>query len=215
MEGEPAFSYIFLHPVVKNSRLITIGRMELLLQDIKRCEVCAPELPHPPRPVMSAAPDSKILIIGQAPGRKVHESGVPWDDPSGNLLRKWMGIDKPTFYDAHQIGIVPMGFCYPGKGKSGDLPPRPECAPLWHPQLFDQFNNVQLILLIGQYAQRYYLQDEARRNLTETVRDFEHYLPTYLPLPHPSPRNRFWLAKNRWFEEDVLPVLANRVAEIL
>jgi len=164
---------------------------------------------------MSAAIDSRILIIGQAPGRKVHESGVPWDDPSGDLLRRWMGIDKPTFYDAHKIGIVPMGFCYPGKGNSGDLPPRPECAPLWHPQLFEQFNNVRLTLLIGQYAQRYYLKDAARRNLTETVRDFEHYLPRYFPLPHPSPRNRFWLAKNEWFAADVLPELAKQVSKIL
>ncbi|MFK7802209.1 MAG: uracil-DNA glycosylase family protein [Anaerolineae bacterium] len=189
--------------------------MDQLLADIRKCEVCVPGLPHLPRPVMSAAVDSLILIIGQAPGRKVHESGVPWDDPSGVSLRKWMGIDETVFYDAHQIGIVPMGFCYPGKGKSGDLPPRPECAPLWHPQLFEQFNNVKLILLIGQYAQRYYLKDQARKNLTETVRDFEHYLPQYFPLPHPSPRNRFWMAKNEWFSADVLPVLEKTVQVIL
>ena len=189
--------------------------MQNLLDEIKRCDVCAHDLPHLPRPVMSAAPDSKILIIGQAPGRKVHESGVPWDDPSGNLLRTWLGIDKPTFYDPHQIGIVPMGFCYPGKGKSGDLPPRSECAPLWHPQLFEHFNSVQLILLIGQYAQRYYLKDSAERNLTETVKNYQQYLPNYLPLPHPSPRNRFWMAKNPWFQTEILPVLSRRVDEIL
>ena len=163
---------------------------------------------------MSAAPDSKILIIGQAPGRKVHESGVPWDDPSGDLLRKWLGIDKAAFYDPHKIGIVPMGFCYPGKGKSGDLPPRPECAPLWHPQLFAHFNNVQLTLLIGQYAQRYYLQDKAKKNLTETVRHFEQYLPRYLPLPHPSPRNTLWLKRHPWFEEEVVPALRSRVSRL-
>ena len=192
-----------------------MSEMDQLLADIRKCEVCVPGLPHLPRPVMSAAVDSQILIIGQAPGRKVHESGVPWDDPSGVSLRKWMGIDETVFYDAHKIGIVPMGFCYPGKGKSGDLPPRPECAPLWHPQLFEQFNNVKLILLIGQYAQRYYLKDQARKNLTETVRDFEHYLPQYFPLPHPSPRNRFWMAKNEWFAADVLPVLEKTVRAIL
>lgn len=156
---------------------------------------------------MAASSQSRIVIIGQAPGSKVQQSGVPWADQSGKLLRAWLGIDEALFYDATKIGIVPMGFCYPGKGESGDLPPRPECAPLWHPQLFEKMTQIRLILLIGQYAQRYYLQDQVRRNLTETVRNFESYLPAYFPLPHPSPRNRFWLAKNPWFEADVLPQL--------
>lgn len=189
--------------------------MKQLLKEISWCEVCAHDLPHRPRPVVSLAPKSKILIIGQAPGRKVHESGVPWDDHSGDALRAWMGIDKPTFYDPEKIGIMPMGFCYPGKGRSGDLPPRPECAPLWHPQLFERFENVKLTLLIGQYAQRYYLKELAHKNLTETVRDFEQYLPKYFPLPHPSPRNRFWMAKNPWFAAGVLPILAQLVGKTL
>ena len=189
--------------------------MNLLLEEISRCEVCAHDLPHSPRPVVSLAPESRILIIGQAPGRKVHESGIPWDDPSGDTLRAWMGIDKSVFYDPTKIGIMPMGFCYPGKGKSGDLPPRPECAPLWHSQLFGKLANVKLTLLIGQYAQRYYLKDKTKKNLTETVKHFEQYLPKYFPLPHSSPRNRFWMAKNPWFAADVLPIIANKIKDIL
>ncbi len=189
--------------------------MQDLLHQIADCEVCKGLLPHEPRPVMNATVQSKVVIIGQAPGSKVHQTGIPWDDPSGNLLRKWMGIDNETFYDPNLIGIVPMGFCYPGKGKSGDLPPRPECAPLWHPQLFERMNDIQLILLIGQYAQRYYLETAVKRNLTETVRCFDDYLPRYLPLPHPSPRNRFWMGKNPWFAEEVLPVLKMRVKNAL
>ena len=170
--------------------------MDQLLSDIKSCVVCQPFLPHGPRPVMAASPTSRIIIIGQAPGSKVHQSGVPWKDPSGNLLRNWLDIDDQTFYDPAQIAIVPMGFCYPGKGKSGDLPPRPECAPLWHPTLLNHMPDVKLTLLIGQYAQKQYLGSRAHKNLTETVRNYRDYLPHYLPLPHPSPRNRFWLQKN-------------------
>lgn len=189
--------------------------MNEMLEQIKACQVCLPSLAHGVRPVMAASQASRIVIIGQAPGSKVHASGVPWDDASGRLLRDWLGIDAETFYDPTQVAIVPMGFCYPGKGKSGDLPPRPECAPLWHPQLLQQMNNVRLTLLIGQYAQRYYLGKTAERNLTETVRNFGAYQPRYFPLPHPSPRNRFWLAKNPWFQSDALPVLKRVVQEIL
>ena len=189
-----------------------MSAMHTLLTQIAACEVCKTELPHhEPRPVMAASPNSRIMIIGQAPGSKVHASGVPWQDQSGKLLRAWMGIDEPTFYDADQVAIIPMGFCYPGKGKSGDLPPRPECAPLWHPQLFAQMHHVRLTLLIGMYAQRYYLGDGAKKNLTETVRSFEEFRPKFFPLPHPSPRNRFWLRKNPWFETTVLPQLKQAV----
>ncbi len=155
---------------------------------------------------MAASGSSRIVIIGQAPGSKVHNSGIPWNDPSGNLLREWMGVDKDTFYDAEQIALMPMGFCYPGKGKSGDLPPRPECAPHWHKLLLEQMQQVELAILIGQYSQKYYLGDAAKANLTTTVRHFEDYLPRFFPLPHPSPRNRLWLKKNPWFAEQVLPV---------
>lgn len=189
--------------------------MESLLSDIKSCQVCEAHLPLGPRPVVTAHPEATIAIIGQAPGTKVHQSGIPWDDASGKQLRKWLAISDELFYDETKIAIVPMGFCYPGKGKSGDLPPRKECAPLWHQPLFDQMPNLQFIILIGQYAQKYYLQDTMKSNLTETVRNFSEYLPRYLPLPHPSPRNRFWLTKNPWFEKDVIPVLRQLTAPLL
>ncbi|MCL4119661.1 UNVERIFIED_CONTAM: hypothetical protein GTU68_042144 [Idotea baltica] len=189
--------------------------MKELLKEIRKCEVCSSQLSLGPRPVLAASKESKIIIIGQAPGTKVHKTGVPWDDPSGKQLRKWLGITDETFYDETKIAIVPMGFCYPGKGKSGDLPPRPECAPLWHQQLLEKMPNVELIILIGMYAQKYYLQKEAKKNLTETVKNYQKYLPNYFVLPHPSPRNRFWLTKNPWFEVDVLPLLKERVKEVV
>ncbi|MBQ4819891.1 uracil-DNA glycosylase family protein [Aquimarina sp. MMG016] len=187
--------------------------MKTLLSDIRDCEVCKAHLPLGPRPVVSAHPDAKIVIIGQAPGTKVHQSGIPWDDASGKQLRKWLAISDELFYDETKIAIVPMGFCYPGKGKSGDLPPRTECAPLWHQPLFDQMPKLELVILIGQYAQKYYLKKEAKSNLTETVKVFQEYLPKYFPLPHPSPRNRFWLTKNPWFDKDVIPVLQQLIKE--
>tara|TARA_R110002073_G_scaffold279026_1_gene442898 strand:- start:140752 stop:141324 length:573 start_codon:yes stop_codon:yes gene_type:complete len=189
--------------------------MEDLLTEIKKCTICAKHLPLGPRPVLRAHRDSKIIIIGQAPGTKVHASGVPWDDPSGKQLRKWLGVSDEDFYDVTKFAIVPMGFCYPGKGKSGDLPPRPECAPQWHQQLFDAMPNLELILLIGMYAQNYYLQNEAKKTLTDTVANYAHYLPTYFVLPHPSPRNRFWLTKNPWFETEVVPKLKTQVRQII
>ncbi|QCX40779.1 uracil-DNA glycosylase family protein [Aureibaculum algae] len=189
--------------------------MQELLKNIRKCEVCISHLPLGPRPVLAASCESKIVIIGQAPGTKVHKTGIPWDDSSGKQLRKWLDITDETFYNEKKIAIVPMGFCYPGKGKSGDLPPRPECAPLWHQQLLDKIPNVELIILIGMYAQKYYLKKEAKKTLTETVKNYQDYLPNYFVLPHPSPRNRFWLTKNPWFEKDVLPVLKKRVKDIL
>ncbi len=177
--------------------------------------MCAEYLPLGPRPVVSAHPESRVLLIGQAPGTRVHNSGIPWNDPSGDTLREWLEMDKADFYDAQKIAIVPMGFCYPGKGKSGDLPPRPECAPLWHPRLVEAMPNIRLTLLIGQYAQRYYLKEHFGKNLTETVRNHRHYLPDFLPLPHPSPRNRLWLRRNPWFQEEVLPVLRQQMRRAL
>ncbi|WP_052598005.1 uracil-DNA glycosylase family protein [Aureispira sp. CCB-QB1] len=185
--------------------------MEKILKEIKECAVCKEYLDLGPNPVVVANPKSKILIVGQAPGKRVHESGIPWDDPSGVQLRKWMGVDESVFYDATRIAIVPMGFCYPGKGKTGDLPPRPECAPLWHQALLEQMPSVELTLLIGQYAQKYYLGNAKKKNLTETVKNYKAYLPTQIPLPHPSPRNRFWLSKNPWFQESVVPELQKRI----
>lgn len=164
---------------------------------------------------MSASPDSKVIIIGQAPGAKVHASGIPWDDKSGDNLREWMDVTKEQFYNADNFAILPMGFCYPGKGKSGDLPPRPECAPLWHQKVLEMIVSPRLILLIGKYAQDYYLQSHAEKNLTETVRNYKQYLPQYLPLPHPSPRNNIWKKKNPWFEKKLLPFLKNKISENL
>jgi uracil-DNA glycosylase len=189
--------------------------MENLLNEIKVCTLCKDHLDLGPNPVVAANITSKILIIGQAPGTKVHRSGIPWDDPSGVQLRKWMGIDSEVFYDERIVAIVPMGFCYPGKGKTGDLPPRPECAPMWHQALLGKMPEVQLTLLIGQYAQKYYLGNRKKKNLTETVRNYEAYLPTQIPMPHPSPRNRFWLSKNPWFESLIVPQLQQKISTLL
>lgn len=185
--------------------------MKNLLNEIQRCEVCKDHLPLGPRPVVQLGAFSKIIIIGQAPGRRVHETGIPWNDASGRTLRAWMDIDEEVFYDSAYFSIFSMGFCYPGKGLSGDLPPRPECAPLWHPQVFRYFKNTPLILLIGQYAQRYYLKKEFRGSLTETVKNYQEFLPTYFPLPHPSPRNQNWVKVNSWFAEEAIPELQKRI----
>ncbi|MDT0606392.1 uracil-DNA glycosylase family protein [Croceitalea rosinachiae] len=187
--------------------------MKNLLTEIRNCSVCAENLPLGPRPIVSAHPEAKIIIIGQAPGTKVHETGVPWDDPSGRQLRKWLGVSDEVFYDETKIALVPMGFCYPGKARGGDLPPRPECAPLWHQKLWNSMPNLELIIVIGTYAQKYYLKEGMEKNLTETVRAYKNYLPRYFPLPHPSPRNRFWLSKNPWFDDEVVPKLGSSVKE--
>ena len=185
--------------------------MEDLLKEIERCTICAPFLEHEPRPVLQAAVDSKLVIIGQAPGQVVHKSGIPWQDKSGDTLRSWLDISTEVFYNPGQIALIPMGFCYPGKGKSGDLPPRPECAPLWHERLLQQMPHLKMTLLIGSYAQKYYLEKSRERTLTETVRNFKKYLPDFFVLPHPSPRNNIWMAKNPWFREEVIPVLQSLV----
>lgn len=185
-------------------------KLTLLLREARACTLCAPYLPNPPRPVLRAAASARVLIVGQAPGRKVHDTGIPWNDPSGDLLREWLEIDRATFYDEKTIAIIPAGLCYPGKGTSGDLPPRPECAPLWHPRLRALLPQIRLTLLIGQYAQAFYLGEQRSKTLADTVRAFKKYAPAYFPLPHPSPRNRNWLRINRWYERDVLPELRKR-----
>ncbi len=191
-----------------------------LVEDIRGCTLCKPHLPHGVRPIVQLTQSAKVLIIGQAPGRRVHESGIPWDDPSGDRLREWMQVTKELFYDSTKIAIMPMGFCYPGTGKTGDLAPRKECATTWHDVILKQLPNIQLTLLIGQYAQKYYLKPlEPKTNknlsLTERVRAWENYLPNYLPMPHPSPRNQIWLKKNNWFERDVVPYLRQKIKSAL
>ena len=189
--------------------------MKNLLSEIKQCTICKEHLPLGPRPVVSAHKNSKIVIIGQAPGTKVHASGIPWDDASGKQLRKWLNVTPEQFYNPKYFAIIPMGFCYPGKGKTGDLPPRPECAPQWHEILFNEMPNVELVLLIGMYAQKYYLKEQTEKTLTDTVKNYQAYLAHYFPLPHPSPRNRFWLTKNPWFEAKVIPALKVKVKELI
>ena len=176
--------------------------------------MCSSFFLHDPKPVVSASHSAKLLIIGQAPGRKVHESGIPWDDASGKNLRSWLGLSEEVFYNPDKVALVPMGFCYPGSGKSGDLPPRPECAPLWHEKLLSKCDSLKLTLLIGQYAQRYYLGQKMEKNLTKTVESYQKYLPKYFPLPHPSPRNRIWMKKNQWFENQLLHELKASIEKL-
>lgn len=189
--------------------------MDKLLTEIKGCSVCKDFLPYAPRPIIQASNTSKIVIIGQAPGQKVQDTGIPWDDASGKNLRAWLDVSEEVFYDEASFALIPMGFCFPGTGKSGDLPPRPECAPLWHQQLLEAMPEVKLTLLLGQYAQKYYLKNLKKRTLTETVKNYHTYLPEYLPLPHPSPRNNIWQKKNRWFKDDVIQILQGIVRETL
>lgn len=188
--------------------------MSELLSEIQKCQFCK-GLPLWPRPVLSFSPTSKILIIGQAPGTKVHESWIPWDDASGHRLREWLGIDTKTFYDSSRVAIMPMGFCYPGRWKSGDLPPRAECAPKWHESVLEQMPKLELIILIWQYAQKYYLWNKLEKTLTLSVKNYQNYLPKYFVLPHPSPRNNIWMTKNDWFEIDVLPELKKEILKRL
>ncbi|MGF6442136.1 uracil-DNA glycosylase family protein [Paraburkholderia youngii] len=189
--------------------------LDTLLHDIRACTLCAPMLPHAPRPVLAASASARILVIGQAPGARVHASGVPWSDASGARLRTWLGVDDTTFYDASRFAIVPMGFCFPGRGASGDLPPRPECASRWHGQLLARMRSVKLTLLIGQYAQRFGLGDAFGPTSTDTLVRWAEFGPHVMPLPHPSPRNVAWFKRNPWFESEVLPTLRAHVATVL
>jgi uracil-DNA glycosylase len=185
-----------------------------LLRDVRNCSLCAGHLPLGPRPVLQLHPDARILVAGQAPGRKVHESGVPFADASGDRLREWLGLTPEQFYDPRRVAILPMGFCYPGTGTSGDLPPRPECATAWRKALLGQLRRLELTLVIGQYAQAYHLPGAAT-SVTAVVQAWRDYWPDVVPLPHPSPRNNLWLRRNPWFEQELLPPLRRRVRALL
>jgi uracil-DNA glycosylase len=189
--------------------------LPILLDQIRQCRECEQHLPCGPRPILQVGEDAKILIIGQAPGRRVHESGIPWDDASGDRLRTWMGIERPTFYQANVVAIVPMGFCFPGTGDTGDLPPRKECAALWHESLLAHLKNIRLTLLVGNYALKHRLPNAKRTSLTAIVQNWRDYAPEIFPLPHPSPRNNRWLKKNPWFQEKLLPDLQRQTMSIL
>ena len=201
--------------VLQNPASSRQADLDKLLKQVRACRVCTAHLAHEPRPMLRAASNARLLIVGQAPSRKVHETGVPWDDASGDLLRDWLQLERETFYDESKVALIPTGLCYPGAKDGADLPPRPECAPLWHPRLRAALPHIRLTLLIGRYAQAYYLGDRQGKTLADTVRAYQDALPVFLPLPHPSPRNRRWLRINAWFEAEVIPVLRQRVASAL
>ncbi len=193
-----------------------MSKLDQLLTQVRACTLCAEHLPQGPRPVLQAHRQARILIAGQAPGNKVHQSGIPFDDASGDRLREWMGISKDVFYDPSRIALLPMGFCFPGTGKSGDLPPRKECATQWRKQLLAQLPQIELTLVIGQYAQGWHLPPEHQKNsVTQNVQEWQQHWPQLLPLPHPSPRNNIWLKKNDWFAAEILPALKLQVQRIL
>ena len=185
---------------------------ERLAEEIAGCRTCVAHLPHGVRPVASFSPTARLLIIGQAPGSKVHETGIPWDDRSGDRLREWTGLSKEQMYDPSRVALVPMGFCYPGKASGGDMPPRPECAPQWHERVLDVLPEDRLTLLVGTYAQAHYLPQARKLSMTERVRRFREFLPRFLPLPHPAWRSAIWMKQNPWFEAEVLPVLWEAVS---
>ncbi len=189
-------------------------KLPQLLREVRGCRECEGRLLEEPRPLLQGSVTSRVLIIGQAPGLAAHTSGVPWDDPSGKRLRDWLGVTNEVFYDPDRIALMPMGFCYPGKARSGDAPPRPECAPLWHPALIERFSAVRLTVIIGRYAIERYLPDRFG-SITEAARAHAELLPRRVVLPHPSPRNNIWLKKNPWYERDVLPALRRRVRCVL
>jgi len=189
--------------------------MKKLITQIQQCRICEDAFAHEPRPIVQLDKKATILIAGQAPGRIVHETGIPFNDLSGERLREWMGVSEKIFYDAKKIALLPMGFCYPGRGKTGDLPPRKECATAWREQVMEQMPNIRLTLVIGNYAIKWHMGESSQRNLTETVKAWKSYSSEIIPLPHPSPRNNIWLKKNAWFETELLPVLRSRVNDVL
>lgn len=187
--------------------------IEKLEMNVRSCSNCETQLPLGAKPILQISTRAKVLIAGQAPGKTTHDKGIPFDDPSGDRLRQWLNIDRETFYNRDKIAILPMGLCYPGTGTSGDLAPRKECIPLWRQQLLSAMPNIEITLLIGQYAQHWHLNN--KQGVTENVKAWRSFLPTYLPLPHPSPRNNIWLRKNPWFEEELLPYLKHDVKQII
>ncbi|MEX3955142.1 uracil-DNA glycosylase family protein [Trinickia sp. EG282A] len=191
------------------------SQLSSLLFEIRACRACEPHLPLGPRPVLQAGRSARVLVVGQAPGARVHETGIPWDDRSGERLREWMGIGPEIFYDEERIALLPMGYCYPGRGKSGDLPPRPECAQRWLQRVLAELPRIELTLLVGAYAQRHFLAGERRATLTETVSAWRDYGEKRMPMPHPSGRNQGWFKHHPWFERELLPVLRSRVATVL
>ncbi len=189
-------------------------RMAALLAEVRSCRHCEAILPLGPNPVLRASATSRLLIVGQAPGTRVHATGIPWNDPSGDRLRQWLQMAREQFYDESRIAIVPMAFCYPGRGKSGDLPPPPDCARLWHERLLAAMPRLELLLLVGSYAQNHYL-GPSRETMAHRVQRWAEFGPRFFPLPHPSPRNKLWLQRNPWFEQEVIPALRRRVGEVL
>lgn len=217
LAGAVARPHITGMPVAEKPSLLNevAEPLDALLSRIRACRHCANQLPHGPRPFVQAAAGARLLIIGQAPGSKVHASGIGWDDASGDRLREWLGLERARFYDPELVAQMPSGFCYPGKGDGGDLPPRPECAPLWHAPLLERLPNVELTLLVGRYAQMLYLPKALRRSMTETVQRWREMPAPYFPLPHPAWRSRLWMGRHPWFEAEVLPELRARITAIL
>ena len=192
------------------------AELDAFLRELRACTVCAAHLPLGPRPIVRGNASARLLITSQAPGTRVHETGLTFNDRSGDVLRGWLAIDRDAFYDEDRIAIVPMGFCYPGRGaQGGDLPPRKECAPLWHARLLPHYPRIGLTLLVGSYAINYYLKGRTQRTMVETVRNWREYLPDFFPLPHPSWRNVLWMRQNPWFEAEVLPELRRRVHALI
>jgi uracil-DNA glycosylase len=193
----------------------TYRTLDTLLAAVRGCRACEHDLPLGPRPVLRAHEAARVLIVGQAPGLRVHTTGVPWDDPSGQRLREWMGVDTTTFYDESRIAIIPMGYCYPGRGKDGDMAPRRDCAQLWLRRLLAKLPDIELTLLVGQYAQRHFLGSQRKRSLTETTKSWRDYSPQYIPLPHPSPRNQPWFKRHPWFAQQLVPALQMRIRALV